>query len=314
VDRGTPAPDDVLTVASIAVLGPGGVGGLIAAALARADEDVLVIAREETSAQITSGGISVQSAVLGTFTAQLPSRPELDTEVDFLIVATKATGLDDALGRVRSDPGLVIPLLNGLEHMDRLRSRFGTERVAAGVIRVESDRPAPAEIVQTSPAVRVDLATDDPALADRLAALAGAIEKAGIAVRTGDSERQVLWSKLARLNALALTTSASDRPIGFVRTDPRWRSALERAVAETVEVANADGAWLDAGETLAELEQAPAELGSSMQRDIAAGREPEVDAIAGSVIRAGTRHGLRCPTVVWLAERVAERAGIPSPA
>jgi 2-dehydropantoate 2-reductase len=160
----------------------------------------------------------------------------------------------------------------------------------------------------------VDLATGDPALAERLAALAAAIEKAGIAVRTGDSERQVLWSKLARLNALALTTSASNRPIGFVRSDPRWRSALERAVAETVEVANADGARLDAGETLAELEQAHAELGSSMQRDIAAGREPELDAIAGSVIRAGRRHGLRCPTVVWLAERVAERAGIPSPA
>lgn len=301
-------------MARIAVLGPGGVGGLVAAALARAEEDVVVIAREETARLITARGISVQSAVLGSFTAHPPSRSELDTEVDFLIVATKATGLDAALGRVRSNPGLVIPLLNGLEHMDRLRSRFGTGHVSAGVIRVESDRPAPTEIVQTSPAVRVDLATDDPALAERLATLAGAIEKAGIAVRTGDSERQVLWSKLARLNALALTTSASGRPIGFVRTDPRWRSALERAVAETVEVANADGARLDAADTLAELEQAHTELGSSMQRDIAAGREPELDAIAGSVLRAGVRHGLRCPTVVWLAGRVAERAGIPSPA
>ncbi len=301
-------------MARIAVLGPGGVGGLVAAALARAEEDVVVIAREETARLITARGISVQSAVLGSFTAHPPSRSELDTEVDFLIVATKATGLDAALGRVRSNPGLVIPLLNGLEHMDRLRSRFGTGHVSAGVIRVESDRPAPTEIVQTSPAVRVDLATDDPALAERLATLAGAIEKAGIAVRTGDSERQVLWSKLARLNALALTTSASGRPIGFVRTDPRWRSALERAVAETVEVANADGARLDAADTLAELEQAHTELGSSMQRDIAAGREPELDAIAGSVLRAGVRHGLRCPTVVWLVGRVAERAGIPSPA
>jgi 2-dehydropantoate 2-reductase len=116
-----------------------------------------------------------------------------------------------------------------------------------------------------------------------------------------------MWSKLARLCALALTTSASDRPIGYVRSDPRWRSALEGAIKETVAVANADGASLRAQDTLAELDAAHAELGSSMQRDIAAGRPTELDAIAGAVLRAGQRHGLRCPTVQWLAERVALR-------
>jgi 2-dehydropantoate 2-reductase len=117
-----------------------------------------------------------------------------------------------------------------------------------------------------------------------------------------------MWSKLARLCALALTTSASDHPIGHVRTDPRWRTALEGAVNETVAVANADGADLNAGDTLAELDAAHAELGSSMRRDIAAGRPTELDAIAGAVLRAGRRHGVRCPTVQWLAERVAVRA------
>jgi 2-dehydropantoate 2-reductase len=121
-----------------------------------------------------------------------------------------------------------------------------------------------------------------------------------------------MWSKLARLCALALTTSASDQPIGYVRSDPRWRSALEGAVKETVAVANAEGAGLDAADTLAELDGAHAELGSSMQRDIAAGRATELDAIAGAVLRAGRLHGLRCPTVQWLAERVAVRAARPA--
>jgi 2-dehydropantoate 2-reductase len=133
------------------------------------------------------------------------------------------------------------------------------------------------------------------------------LRNAGIEARIGESEAQVMWSKLARLCALALTTSASDRPIGYVRSDPRWRSALEGAVNETVAVANADGARLQASDTLAELDAAHAELGSSMQRDIAAGRPTELDAIAGAVLRAGQRHGLRCPTVQWLAERVAIR-------
>jgi 2-dehydropantoate 2-reductase len=75
-----------------------------------------------------------------------------------------------------------------------------------------------------------------------------------------------------------------------------------------VAVANAEGAALRAQDTLAELDAAHPELGSSMQRDIAAGRPTELDAIAGAVLRASRRHGLRCPTVQWLAERVAVRA------
>jgi 2-dehydropantoate 2-reductase len=117
----------------------------------------------------------------------------------------------------------------------------------------------------------------------------------------------VIWSKLARLCPLALTTTASDRPIGFVRTDPRWRSALTNAVTETVAVAVAESAQLDAAKTIAELDAAHPELGSSMQRDVRAGRPPELDPIAGAVLRAGARHELRCPTVQWLAEQVALR-------
>ncbi len=293
----------------IAVLGPGGVGGFVAAALARAGNDVVVVAREPTAELISEHGIAVQSTALNEdFTARPQAHATLTTPVDLLLVATKAGGLQAALERVQAEPELVVPLLNGLEHMAVLRARFGPERVAAGVIRIESDRPGPGRIVQTSPSVRVDLATDHPALAGRVQAAATLLEAASIPVTIGASESQVLWSKLARLNALSLTTSASDQPIGFVRADPRWRSALEGAVNETVAVANADGASLDAADTLAELDQAHAELGSSMRRDIAAGREPELDALAGAVLRAGERHGLACPVVSWLTGQVASRA------
>jgi 2-dehydropantoate 2-reductase len=293
-------------VSTIAVLGPGGVGGLVAAALSRAGTDVVVVAREPTAERISANGIEVRSRALGDFSARPRAIATLREPVDYLLVATKATGLEAALARIETPPALTVPLLNGVEHMVLLRAALAP--VIAAVIRVESDRPAPGQVVQTSPAIRVDLADGAPA------ALADLIAGAGIEVRTGDSEPQVLWSKLARLNALALTTSAGDRPIGFVRADPRWRSALEGAVNETVAVANAEGAELDARTTLAELDTAHAELGSSMQRDIAAGREPELDAIAGAVLRAGARHRLRCPTVAWLACRVAERAGMDAPA
>jgi 2-dehydropantoate 2-reductase len=285
----------------------------VAGALERSGVDVVVVARETTAAELADRGLSVRSAVLGDFEAHPHISVDLENDVDALLVTTKASGLREAMNRVRTTPPLVVPLLNGLDHLELLGERFGAEHVAAGVIRIESDRPRTGTIVQTSPTCRVDLATEQSTLKVQLERLATTLQAAGITVQIGSSEQQVMWSKLARLCPLALTTSASDRSIGFVRSDPRWRSALENAITETVGVANADGAALDPTATLGELEGAHADLGSSMQRDIAAGREPELDAIAGAVLRAGARHGIRCPTLSWLSERVAKRAGIAAP-
>ena len=297
----------------IAILGPGGVGGFLAGALARAGEEVTVVARESTAALIASDGIQVDSVRLGELVARPAATARLDAPVDVLVVATKATGLDDALARVAAEPALVVPLLNGLDHLARLRERFGT-RAVAGTIRIEADRPRPGVVVQSSPTVRVDLASADRRRQPQLERFAQALEAAEVPTRVGESEPQVLWSKLTRLNALACTTSAYDRALGEIRADPAMRAALLACVRETAAVADADGAAVDPEQTIAELDGAHATLGSSMQRDIAAGRAPELDAIAGAVLRAGARHGVATPTVAELAERIAARAGIPAPA
>jgi 2-dehydropantoate 2-reductase len=298
---------------AIAILGAGGVGGFLAGALAHVGEDVAIVAREPTAELIAREGLTVKSVRLGDFTTPVATATELQERAEFLFVATKATGLEAALARIEADPTLVVPLLNGLDHMRTLRERFGEDRVAAGTIRIEADRPAAGQIVQTSPFLRVDLASDRPVAGAPLQRLSEALERASVPSQLGPSEAQVLWSKLVRLNALALTTSASDRQIGFIRTDPLWRPRLEWCIAEAAAVANADGAQIAVASPLAELEQAHEGLGSSMQRDIAAGREPELDAIAGSVLRAGVRHRIDCPTIAELAGQVAERAGIAPP-
>ncbi len=300
-------------MSSIAVLGPGGVGGFIAAALARAGTDVTVVAREDTVQLIADRGIQVDSVRLGSFTARPAAAVRLEEDVSVLVVATKATTLGPALERVSGEPDLVVPLLNGLDHMAVLRDRFGAERAAAGAIRIESDRPAPGRIVQTSPFLRVDLAADDDALLPKLRPLAGTLAGAGVPAEIGPGEAQILWGKLVRLNALACTTSASDRQIGFIRTDPEWRQALEDCIGEAAAVANAEGADINPSVPLSELEAAHPELGSSMQRDIAAGREPELDAIPGAVLRAARRHDLSCPTIARLASVIADRGGLPKP-
>src|SRR4051812_49481985 len=130
---------------SFAILGPGGVGGFLAAALARAGNEVTVVARESTAEAIATVGIRVRSVRLGDFEARPAAVASLDGPVDALLVATKATGLEGALARVAGlDPRIVLPLLNGLDHLDLLREQYGS-RAVAGSIRIESTRVAAGE-------------------------------------------------------------------------------------------------------------------------------------------------------------------------
>jgi len=294
---------------TVAILGPGGVGGFLAGALDRAGVAVTVLARPATAAYVAEHGLRVRSTFLGeTFAARPRVEVALEEPVDVLLIAVKATGLTSALGQVRAEPWLVIPLLNGLGHREALRERFGG-RAVAGTIRVESDRPEPGVIVQSSPFLRVEVACDDPARRPALDAVVELLEGAGVPAAMGPSEAQVTWSKLSRLCALALATAAYDRPIGPIRTTPELRAELRACVEEACAVARAEGAAVAPAATMHELDAAHPELGSSMRRDVRAGRQPELDAIAWAVVRAGERHGVATPTISRLAGRVARAAG-----
>jgi 2-dehydropantoate 2-reductase len=304
----------------IAVLGPGGVGGLLAAALDGAGEQVTVIARESTAELIADRGIRVDSVKFGELVARPRAVAELGEPVDALLVATKAAGLQGALERVQAEPGVVLPLLNGLDHVTLLRERFRPDTVLAGTIRVEADRPQPGVVVHTSPFLLVSMASRYPGARAAIEALERSLLAAEVPVRvrwpiSERSEAEVMWSKLVRLNALACATSAYDVLLGEILATPALRSDLAGAIEEACAAARADGAEdADPGRALAELEAAHATLGSSMQRDIAAGREPELDAIPGAVLRAAERHGLSAPTIERLTRMIAERAGIAPPA
>lgn len=297
----------------VAILGPGGVGGFLAGALDRAGVGLTVVARPATAAYIAEHGLRVRSTFLGeTFVAGPRAEVALEAPVDLLVIAVKATGLAPALGLVRAEPELVVPLLNGLGHREALRERFGG-RAVTGTIRVESDRPEPGEIVQSSPFLRVEVACDDPARRTALDGVVELLERAGVPAAVGSSEAQVTWSKLCRLCALALATTAYDRAIGPILTTPELRAELQACVEEACAVAAAEGAALAPAETMSELDAAHPELGSSMRRDVAAGREPELDAIGWAVVRAGGRHGVATPTISRLAARVARAAGGEAP-
>jgi 2-dehydropantoate 2-reductase len=278
----------VTTSATVGVLGPGAVGTALAVPLAEAGVDVVCIARPTTAAAITSQGLSLRHGP-EVRTVRPRAVQELDEHVDLLLVTVKATGLDDALGYVKSGAAVVLPLLNGLEHVDTIRRRLAGRVLAGSIGKLEAYRTGPTEVVQTTAAPLITVFPEDGA-ADLLRA-------AGFDVRAGAGEQAVLWEKTVRLAPLAAATAITQRTLGELRTDADWRSTLETAVAEACAVAAMDGVTLNEAAPWEILDAMPASVTTSTARDAAAGRPTELDAILGAVVRAARRLGVATPTL-----------------
>ncbi|MFF5441180.1 ketopantoate reductase family protein [Streptomyces achromogenes] len=291
---------------SVAVLGPGGTGGLLAALLSRSGHRVLCLAGAETAGKLRRDGITVRSPQFGDFTAAVDADTELRAPVDVCLVAVKHTALDAALTRVPPavlGDALLVPLLNGVEHPAVLRERYRPDRVAPAVIRVESTRVAPGVIEHGSPFTELDLAGDAVPRA-RLEALAALLTECGATAAVAGDESAALWAKMAFLAPFALLTTRYGVPLGTVRT--RHRAELEALVAETAAVGRACGAPADPVRALARYDAFPPAAKSSMQRDAEAGRPLELDAIGGALLRAAERHGVPVPVARRLVRELRE--------
>ncbi|HWT95879.1 MAG TPA: 2-dehydropantoate 2-reductase, partial [Solirubrobacteraceae bacterium] len=264
-----------------------------------------LVAREGSASRLAVDGLRIRSVRLGDFLVHPPVTTALTADPDVLVVAVKAPQLAAALERIAPGvrPGVVVPLLNGLEHLAPLRARFGHEAVVAGSTTIAAERVSPGLILHTSPLSRIELGPETPAAS----AFSHQLRMAEIPARLRPTEADVLWRKLAGLAPLSLVTAASGLPAGPVVQHPRWRLLLQDAVDQCVAVAAAEGVRLDADALLAKQAELPPDAISSLARDVEAGGPNELDAIGGAVLRAAARHRLACPAVEQLVELVADR-------
>lgn len=287
-----------------AILGAGGIGGLIGAVLARYGDQVTLVVRPE-KLKTQPRELSLQSA-LANFTVPVSVTSEVMDPYDILWVTTKATQLEGALNQVRSAGGIktVVPLLNGVDHVKLLRERFGHDRVVPATISVESERVAPGQIAHRSPFVRFNAASMGR---HALEPVVQKFTNFGFECKFIDNEATLLWSKLVFLAPLALSGTASAAPIGATQSDPAAMARLEESVREVGAVAKASGADVDVEGVLALIRKLPPGMQSSMQKDVAAGRQPELDAIAGPILRGAEAHGIAVPVIKEYVERIKER-------
>jgi 2-dehydropantoate 2-reductase len=287
-----------------AILGVGAVGGLIGAVLGYEGEDVILLLRAEAKTRYPAT-LSLKSPS-GTFETAVQIETQVSDDTSVLWIAVKAYDLEDSLHAVPPDCKVrtIVPLLNGIDHIALLRSRFGHERVVPATIAVESERVAPGQIVQRSPFVRLMLSAMGE---ERLASVADRLRRGGFTCEFQADEKTMLWSKLAFLGPFALTGTASDMDKQGIFADAAWRTRLESAVGEACRVAAADGAAVDREKILAMLGSLPATMRSSMQKDVSAGRVPELDAIGGPIIRTAHAYGLDVPVTRELVARIQDR-------
>jgi 2-dehydropantoate 2-reductase len=289
-----------------AIVGAGGVGGLLGGALAHSGESVAMVVRPGTRNNYPEK-IHVDST-FGKFDESV-EWTESVPPADVLWLAVKALQLNDSLRLIAEGARLplIVPLLNGIDHVALLRDRFGEHAVLPGTIAVETERTAPGHIVHRSPFAKLNLSARGRGM---LAQTMDQLRKIGFTGEFIDNESTLMWGKLVFLGPLALSTTAANKTIGELVSNPELWTNLQACVREACTVGSAEGAKLNFDVVIKAILALPASMKSSMQKDVEQGRLPEVDAIGGGIARAADRHNIPAPVTTRLIETVRRRAGM----
>jgi 2-dehydropantoate 2-reductase len=251
-----------------AVLGAGAIGGLVGTAVASLGEGVTVVVRPERLPGYPAN-LSLERPS-GTVAITAPARviATLSSPVDVLWIATKTYQLKKALEAVQSLPRCIVPLLNGVDHVELLRAHFGRDRVLPATIAVEAEKIAPGRFVQRSPFVNLNLAASGEQV---LGAIVARLRDLEFTCRFIQNEQTLLWNKLCFLGPFALVTSASGMNKGEIYADAGWKRKLISAMAEACGVAQASGAEVAPAQIQAIYDGLPAGIAAQCRRTLPPG-------------------------------------------
>lgn len=271
----------------IAVIGPGAVGGTLAAWLAQAHDVTLCVrtAFERLQVETPDGLLAETPTVL--------TDPASAAPVDWVLVTTKtydAAGAAAWLSHLVGSQTRVAVLQNGVEHVERFSPYLPAERITPAVVDIPAERTAPGVIRQRRMGwIKVPGGEAGEAFVTLFA-------HTPIEVATTDDFKTIAWRKLA-LNCAGAVNALTLQPAGIARRDD-IAAIMKDLVAECVAVGRAEGADLPADlpdEVVAGYRAGPADGINSLHADRLAGRPMEIDARNGVIVRKGVAHGIATP-------------------
>jgi 2-dehydropantoate 2-reductase len=283
-------------------LGAGGVGGYFGGRLIEAGVEVSFLVRPARAASLSTQGLHVVSPHGDlTLPVRCVTRDTVKPDYDLVILAPKAYDLDDALDAIAPAIGpdtFVLPLLNGLAHLDALDARFGADRVLGGVAHIVATIAADGSIHQMNPIHTLTAGGRDAATHRVATAFIERCRSAKFDTVLSADIVSALWDKWAFLATLAAATTVTQGSIGQVMDTTHGESLLRRLYAEGLTVAQRSGAVIDEAaqaRALSRLTQRGSSITASMLRDLQAGLRTEHDHVLGDLVRRAQQLGVDTP-------------------
>ncbi len=288
-----------------AIFGTGGVGGYFGGRLAQAGEDVTFIARGNHLSVIQQTGLSVDS-IRGDFVVH-PAKATDSTEsvgaVDVVILAIKGWQLDEAILQMKpliGDATVIVPLLNGIEHMEALVNAFGSEHVLGGVCRISAFIAEAGHIKHVGIDPFIAFGELNREMSERVSKLYDVFKNiSGVTVEASGNIELAMWEKYLLIAAFSGVGAVTRSPVGMFRSIPETRAMFRRALEEVVLVANSRGVGLTEKSVQAvmdRIDQTQPDTMASMQKDVLAGRPSELESQTGALVRMARAATVSVPT------------------
>lgn len=289
----------------IVIFGTGGVGGYFGGRLAQQGQDVTFIARGAHLDAIRENGLRVDS-VNGDFAispAHVTDSPSDIDSADLILLCTKGWQLNEAVSQMKSLIGagtIILPLLNGMEHMDALLETFGSEHVLGGLCRISAFIEAPGHIRHAGIQPYLAYGEWDNVNSERIQKLDSIFKSLnGVTAENPSDIQTAMWEKFIFIAATSGVGAYTRQTLGEYRSDPASRAMLKAALEETTAIARARSIAIAENfveTTLTRMDGLPPQTIASMQKDIMAGRPSELDQQTGAVIRMGRASNVKTPT------------------
>ncbi|WP_019412948.1 ketopantoate reductase family protein [Paenisporosarcina sp. TG20] len=286
----------------ILVVGAGAIGGYFGGRLLEKGEDVTFLVRENRKKQLEKTGLKVES-VNGDFelTPRLLLASQNQEKFDVIIISTKSYQLNQAIKDVRlhlEDDGMILPLLNGISHMDELIENFGEDNVIGGLCFIESTLNEYGTIVQTSPIHQLVFGERTGESTPRIERLKSAFEDTKADFILSDHINQDMWHKYLFITVMSGITSLMNSAIGPIRELESGQRIILTFLNEITEVMKKINAPIK--EDIADIQfsrinEMNAGMKSSMQRDMEKSVPIEIEHLQGYLLKKAKEHHIEVP-------------------